>query len=571
MKRSLIIVLSIILVDLLFQQCANPISPKGGPRDTIPPTLQNANPKTGSINVNQQTITLAFDEFINADKLKQNLVITPRSKFTYKHQVKRMQLTLKFDQPFKDSTTYSINFFDGVTDITEKNPVVNLYLAFSTGSFIDSMKISGDVRDLFTNKPQDKFTVGLYPLTDSLDFLTDNPTYFTTTDEGGYYQLNYIKSGKYKIIAFTDTNRNLLLDPETEAHGFLSDTINLLTTDSAQYSLRTQILNVKPIKFINARPIAQYIEAKYSREISDYSISPDSLASITIGDNKDVIRIYNKTNRYNYGDSIQMILTAFDSLGNYSTDTIKTAFLESSRKLPSFKSSITTKSNQVIQANQKINIEFNKPIVSIDSTKFSFFKDSTFFYPVTPTFQWNEKRNRVTISTNINLDTLLSQLHQSLPKDTTSTISDTTDTNKVARRTQEPNNTSSTSINFQMQTGAFISLENDTTKNEKLPFKTSANENYGVLNINVSTENNSFIVQLLSKGQISYQSINSKKISFPRVKPGTYAIRVLIDDNEDGIWSHGNILKNEEPETIFLYPSETSMRENWVIDLDITF
>ncbi len=576
MKKFLLIVITIVVVDLLFQQCANPVNPTGGPKDTIPPTLVKIFPENGTTNFKGQIITIEFDEFINADKLKQNLVITPKSKLTYKHQIKKKQLILKFEEKFNDSTTYSLNFFDGVTDITEKNPVINLYVAFSTGSFIDSMEVAGDISDLFTQEKLEGYTVGLYPISDTLDFLTESPTYFTTTDKDGSYQLNYIKTGRYKIISFKDENRNLLLDPETEAHGFISDTLKLFSIDSTHYSIRTQLLNVKPIRYINSRPVAQYIEAKYSREIYNYEITPDSVYSILIGEKKDGIRIYNN-NQFNYSDSIQFIINASDSLGNNTIDTLKTVFLDSNRKLPGFSFKIVNEPNQKLNNNQHIKVKFNKPINLVDTNSFSFKKDSTFLYSIKPTLEWNQSMDELDISSHINIDSLLMALEKSLPKDTIQTDSIQSDNlesnslNKLPSERKDSNKLSSSNstITFEIMAGAFISIEKDTSKTNSINFKTTTKESYGTLNINLTTKHESFTLQLLSRGIVSYQSSNQKKISFPKVKPGNYSIRILIDDNNDGMWSYGNILDNKEPETVFLYPEETSVRENWVIDLDI--
>lgn len=551
-----------ILSDILLQRCANPMSPKGGPKDTIPPTLLEVSPITGTTNFNEQEITLVFDEFINADKLKQNLVITPKSNFVYKHQVKRMELTLKFEDPFLDSTTYSLNFFDGVTDITEKNPVINLYIAFSTGSFIDSMKVQGNVSDLISQDMMKGYTVGLYPISDSLDFLKHNPTYFTTTDTEGFYEINYIKSGKYKIISFDDENRNLLLDPETESHGFISDTLNLFSVDSTIHEIRTQLLNVKPITYINARPTGQYIEAKYSREIDNYTISPDTIKSIIVGDKKDGIRIYNN-NQFAFNDSVQFVLNTYDSLGNNTIDTVKTIFLDSNRKLPSFSTTIETKANQKLIKNQIVKVKFNKPIESIDSNLFVLKKDSTFLYGIKPSFLWNSNKDLLEIQTNINIDSVITDYQKSIPEDTTSMDSISgikIDKEPVKKDIIYP------TLEFIMKKGAFMSIENDTSKTRKLSFKTDPKQSYGSLSIKVETDETSFTLQLLSKGKVAYQSENKKKISFPRVIPGNYNIRVLIDNNNDGNWSFGNILKNKEPESLYLYEDEISLRENWVVD-----
>ena len=83
--------------------------------------------------------------------------------------------------------------------------------------------------------------------------------YFTSSNEAGEYSIEYIKTGTYKILAFEDDNGNLLLDPETEQHGFLEQTIQLDSAITLR-PIRCILQNVKPIQLINARPAGPYVE-----------------------------------------------------------------------------------------------------------------------------------------------------------------------------------------------------------------------------------------------------------------------------------------------------------------------
>ena len=150
--KHLVKALVILLIISLFDRCASSSNPTGGPKDTIPPTLISSVPQAGSKNYKGSTILLEFDEYVNSDKLKQNLIITPTTKIKYKVIPRKTFVEIKLEEPLADSTTYNFNFFKGITDITEKNPAVNLSLPFSTGPTIDSMSISGFVIDHLTEK-----------------------------------------------------------------------------------------------------------------------------------------------------------------------------------------------------------------------------------------------------------------------------------------------------------------------------------------------------------------------------------------------------------------------------------
>ncbi len=349
MKQFLILISILLFAELALHRCANPMSPTGGPKDTIPPTLLLSDPRDQTLNFAGKEVTLYFDEFINADKLKQNLIITPNADIKYKHVIKKRDLILKFDQAFEDSTTYTLNFFDGVTDITERNPVPNLILAFSTGDFIDSLTVYGSVTDLMTNKYIPKSTVGLYPITDSLDIFKSKPYYFVTTDEYGKYQIQNIKAGKYRIISFNDENKNLKLDEATESYGFLADTINVLKVQDSINLVNIKV-DASPLKFISARPAGKYFEARYSKPINRHEVvAMDSLqatipTSLTL--EKDAIRFY-QTKSYPQNGKPKYIISAYDSLGNTTIDTVEVSFIESARKYADFKATLATNTKSI--------------------------------------------------------------------------------------------------------------------------------------------------------------------------------------------------------------------------------
>jgi hypothetical protein len=70
MKRLLIffLVCQALMRFPLITGCANIVPPTGGPRDSLPPVLVNANPKMKSLHVSGNKIILNFDEYIDLKK-----------------------------------------------------------------------------------------------------------------------------------------------------------------------------------------------------------------------------------------------------------------------------------------------------------------------------------------------------------------------------------------------------------------------------------------------------------------------------------------------------------------------
>jgi len=129
MKNLVYILFSLII---LFG-CAKRGTPSGGPKDSIPPILVNANPKLNSTNFDSEEIRLTFDEWIKLDKVQDQLIISPPlEKSSY--EIKPLTgVTKKVFLNFLDSltpeTTYTINFGIALR-YNENNPLHFLVIRF---------------------------------------------------------------------------------------------------------------------------------------------------------------------------------------------------------------------------------------------------------------------------------------------------------------------------------------------------------------------------------------------------------------------------------------------------------
>lgn len=228
MKRSsiyLIFTLVSICIYFSLSSCANIGSPTGGPKDTIPPQLVTINPGQGTLNFNESVVRMEFNEPIQVKDLANQLIITPSIEGKYKTKLSKTSLELQFEQPFDSNTTYTLNFREGIVDLNESNPAKNMILAFSTGSYLDSLELNGTVTEILTGKPVADGIVTLYRAKDTLNTFNSRPYYLQKTDKEGNYHFRNLKVGDYLIYATNDVNKNLKTDPRNEAFGFLKDTI----------------------------------------------------------------------------------------------------------------------------------------------------------------------------------------------------------------------------------------------------------------------------------------------------------------------------------------------------------
>jgi hypothetical protein len=564
MRKYLIPTVLYILFTSTQYQCANPKPPQGGPQDTIPPKLIRAIPNSGKINFDSEEIILLFDERVNADQLKQKLIITPRINIEYKFVVKKDQLTLKFLEPFPDSTTITLNFFDGVTDVTERTPATNLSYVFSTGDYLDSLSITGTVKDLLTQKPEEKTTVGLYLLTDTLDIYTTEPTYFTTTGTDGKYAIRNIKDDTYLLLAFKDNNRNLIFNANSEAHAIFPDTISLSTSmEEINFSLNT--LDASEPFVNNARPSGRYYIIQFSKPIERFISDSPLIYNIT--QDSSTVRFY-KPEDMDYTDSTEVIFTYYDYLGNNNTDTTWVRFQESDRKPITFEQTI--QGQLPLFPNDSLTIQFSKPVVQFYPDSISFIKDSLLRYqPIRYSYQWMEHDTKLSLS--YSFDTIQYFNDQQVLFNNRY-IQDTTLVDSLSP--QVPPFRKDYSLSLEFPQGTFLSVENDTSTSISQNIKFLSAKETGQLTVNVSTVYSSYILEIIDK---KYNTVTSQQSNadhtylFTQLPAGTYGIRIFIDENEDGEWTDGNIRNFTAPEAVYIHPAFTELRANWYLSLDIAF
>ncbi len=204
-------------MSLILQQCANPVMPRGGPKDEQPPGVVQSNPANRSVNFIENTIEITFDEFVKLSNTQSEVLISPPLNKNPEYRLRGKTLQIKFEEELVPNTTYTIFFGDAIGDLTENNPVSGYSFVFSTGPVLDSMSIEGLVNNAFDLMAPEDAVVMLYdraPDTipvDSLPYLL-RPLYVARTDETGHFRLANLKDTRYKIFALSDMNSNFLYD-----------------------------------------------------------------------------------------------------------------------------------------------------------------------------------------------------------------------------------------------------------------------------------------------------------------------------------------------------------------------
>ena len=573
----------ILLLSLILVKCANQSAPTGGEKDETPPRLVESNPQQGETNFKGKQVILTFDELVKTDNAKEQFLITPRIKGDYDIKYRKNKVIINFEEPLDDSTTYSINFREGIKDLTEGNAADTLKLAFSTGSYLDSLSISGKVTDILLNtKPKD-LTIGLYLTSDTLTPFNSPPVYLTKTAADGTFMLSNLKSQQYKIYAFNDANKNLKLESKNEKYGFISESINL---DSSLNEINIPItsLNVDSLELQSHRPSGTSYVLKYNKYITNYILTSlnkrDTIYSNFSDNNHNAVNIYNNGVE---SSSIDFVIQTIDSIDNRLVDTLSITLDRSGRKPSAFKTNLDIPKIITSSPTFDATITFNKPITNINYDSIYLYLDTAnvvYFKP--GELAWNTYLDEVQLKYSIDPKLFVTKdesvsaqrqiLNDTLEKEgalPNNTIEDNDSTELKPNGKTRPKPTAPRVPHLYLGQGAFVSVEGDSTEQQQHDLSFIQPEELGIILIEIETDYPHYFVQLLDqKNNVVETNVNGKNFSFTNILPGEYRLRVLVDSNLNGTWEPGNILKNESPEPVYFYKSTEGndkliLRANW--------
>ena len=353
----------LLLITILLAGCASITTPTGGPKDETPPELIESNPTNGQKNFKGKAIELTFNEDLKLKDPKEEILITPSPGKNNTFTVKKNKVIIEPENPWEENTTYSINFREGIQDITEGNPAENLRLAFSTGETIDSLSIDGKVAFTFSEKIPEKITVALYQ-SDTFNIYNHTPTYFTKINKEGFFSIQNLKGGEYFVYAFDDKNKNLKVESKTEKFGYLSSPISLIQKKDSLI-INLIMVDARPPAITSIRHTSETNLIRMNKEADSVKIeiADNSKVLATYGDKKSELIFYHDFENY---DSLKVTLFMLDSV----QQSLDTAFYikRTETKVAKEGFNLNEISSQYNLRTKifKHEISFNKPIAAIN-------------------------------------------------------------------------------------------------------------------------------------------------------------------------------------------------------------
>ncbi|RSK37628.1 Ig-like domain-containing protein [Hymenobacter metallilatus] len=512
--------------------CAAISSPEGGIRDTIPPKLVRSVPANGTRNYQGQSVRLEFSEQVQLKELTKNLIVAPiiGDDNPYKIREERTAITLTYEKPLNPNTTYSFNFGNSISDITESNPAPKAMVSFSTGPDLDSASVRGSVTEVLSQQPVENAVVLLYPEADTSTVQRGRPTYQARTNKGGRFELNYLKAGRYRAYALLDKNQNNRYE-EPERIGYLPD---LLTVGNTADSLR----------FLLARPDTRRplvttqktnptdFRVSYNEGVLQVSLAPlgSATGSATLNEAVQLAErgrtaVLFRTPELQEG---RYLLTATDSAGNTGRDTVAVRFQGTAPARRGAAYAVEGSPREVYRQGQ-LKYVFNEPIRLVVGK------------PIGTLLEDSLKRRPLVVPTDASLS----------PDRTTLSLN----LNTTARKT----------VTVQLDSTVIRSITGQPLGLKPLRLRVVEQTSTGTLSGPIQTKATRYWLQLLdANGNLQF-SLDSPKgtYRFDNLQPGTYRLRVLIDQNLNGRWEGGDPQLKRLPEPVFLFPKAIQVRSNF--------
>lgn len=543
MTKQVFKILFLFLSALIFDRCAQVGQLTGGARDTVPPKILEAIPANQSVNFNSSVVILRFDEFVQLSDLTNQLIVSPKLATTPEIEAdgKKIKITVK-KEDLLPNTTYRFYFGQSIVDMHEGNPIQNFEYIFSTGQYIDSLKITGKVLEAFNNKASGNILVALYnnkETTDSLPYLK-TPEYLSRTNDNGNFAFNNLPYASFKAYAFTDKNKNYLYDGETEKIAFIDSTLNL-KSDSTLYF---RLFNEEPAKVFVKKTLSPYFGLVHvilsKKTVSAVRpLAPNNLSDIyetNANMLKDTISIYYRNTR----DTLGLII---DNQLQKKNDTLIIPLPKKAVNKKKFKNTSVNLNGNVLSFNSKVKINF---------------------------FNWMDT-SRTDLS-KIELTNQKDSSRTSMPVSGRWLNATVFELNNFFKEGSD--------YTLRIDTNAFFDITSVPNDSLHFSFKTQSKTDFGKLTLKLLlSKKQNYIIQLINDKEevikeqfasLSLSSSNSVIIDMNDIAPGTYLAKIIYDDNKNKKWDSGNLILKQQPERVIIHPKQMKILSDWEIEEEIS-
>ena len=566
--------------------CANIGNPSGGPIDKTPPIFMRSNPTPNAVNVKDRKIEIFFDEIVTLKDPSTKIIVSPAQTEMPRMSALGRKVTVELVDSLLPNTTYTIDFSNSIQDNNEGNAIDNFAFAFSTGSVIDSMRVSGYVLDSRTLEPMQSVVVGLQSNLADSAFHKEKLQRVALTNDRGQFTIRNVSPGSYHIFALKDLDRDYKFGNPTEDIAFL-DSIIVPSIGSREVAdtvyndlneIDTIMRATRPAYFPNDILLSMFNEDRKSQYLANnlrvdstrisltFAAASDTLPSLSIVGRNDVPDQWYTLERSQTNDTLTywirpphlvsadtlMVATTYlrtDTASNLSwgTDTLKFTFQRQKAK--------KKKKNEETDSLEQIRFMELHPLANGTQEVYA----PLLLQTGTPIERYS--REAFHLQRKLQNDTIFypAEIKSIALRDSTLSRRDL-----MLKVDWEPG----AAYTLAVDSLAMTDIYGLQTKPLKVDFNVRKMEEYGNIVFNIPAVRDSAIVELLDGTEkiVLRAPVKSHRAELLNLLPGKYYARLFIDRNGNGKYDTGNYDMHLQPEETVYYPGAINLKKNWDVE-----
>lgn len=576
----------IIIAAAVMYSCANIGNPSGGPIDKTPPIFMRSNPTPNAVNVKDRKIEIFFDEIVTLKDPSTKIIVSPAQTEMPRMSALGRKVTVELVDSLLPNTTYTIDFSNSIQDNNEGNAIDNFAFAFSTGSVIDSMRVSGYVIDSRTLEPMQSVVVGLQSNLADSAFHKEKLQRVALTNDRGQFTIRNVSPGSYHIFALKDLDRDYKFGNPTEDIAFLDSIIvpsigSREAADTVYNDLNeidTIMRATRPAYFPNDILLSMFNEDRKSQYLANnlrvdstrisltFAAASDTLPSLNIVGRNDVPDQWYTLERSQTNDTLTywirpphlvsadtlMVATTYlrtDTASNLSwgTDTLKFTFQRQKAK--------KKKKNEETDSLEQIRFMELHPLANGTQEVYA----PLLLQTGTPIERYS--REAFHLQRKLQNDTIFypAEIKSIALRDSTLNRRDL-----VLKVDWEPG----AAYTLAVDSLAMTDIYGLQTKPLKVDFNVRKMEEYGNIVFNITAVRDSAIVELLDGTEkiVLRAPVKNHRAELLNLLPGKYYARLFIDRNGNGKYDTGNYNMHLQPEETVYYPGAINLKKNWDVE-----
>ena len=547
--------------------------PTGGLRDSLPPVYKTSNPLPNSLNFKGDKVEIEFDEYVQLKDGFEKIVVSPPTKSPFVAKAVGKKVVVEFRDTLMANTTYTVDFSNSIVDNNESNPFNEYFFSFSTGDVLDSLSMSGYLLNAKDLSPAVGVLVGAYKQHDDSVFVTKAFDRIAKTDENGRFTLRNLEPVPYRVFALNDVNSNYYFDQPGESVAFLDSVFTPVMIENVRFDTIYKdsvtidtIKSVRSVKYLPDSIILQLFEEEIVRqsfkkaeltsettvelyfenyekqvpEINPVNFVSDNWAVVEPSFTTDTIKIWLRDSNVVKLDTLrfELVYQKTDSASNFveARDTVQLIQNRKKAKRRDDKKQtfLTCSSSKSVEVYNLPRIEWSAPV--------DFVQDSVVKVEVQKDTLWEKVDFRLVADSAVNARSYLLEAEWEV----------------------------GASYRLHIDSASVTDIYGNCNDKTELKFRIKNKEEYSTLKFKVQGVADSAFVELLNaKEQVKrVEKLRNGEVFFKNVHPGEYYARLVVDSDNDGLWTTGKYIENRKPEQVYYFSKTLKLRANWDVEED---